>query len=638
MIVLILLIFGVNIKAIPMVDLANIHKEAILMLESGEITSYNYFGRYGNNIPIVILIYLIFKSAITIGIDDLRLVGIIFNVIMISIGIVFSYLIILKLKNKKVALIFLILCLFNPVLYVYTPYYYTDTISIPFMMAGIYIFIKSEEEKNLYLKRFYQFLIAAIIFFGFKIRATVGIIGIAIVLYKFYISKRKECILFILFFTIGIFIANFNYRLLEDKYVRFDKSSYEFPVTHWIMMGHQGEGGYSSADVEFTQSFETKSEKTKANLETLNKRLKEMGLTGYLELIGKKMQIVWSGGTHRYEQYLSTAEEYTGLYNYIVGDQNDIYVYYCQIFNGSLIFLILFGAINYIRKKSIDYFSAVYLLLFGAIIFYLLWEAHPKYSISFMLLMILLMTIGQQELKRISDLIIDDNICINIIGTENKGYGVLNIKRQIVKLGRILLIITLIIISTNYYKYTIKPIPIQDFVVKQDTNRGENIKEITKDDVIVQTFETNKEFNTIEINMQTHGRKNTCSYIIELQSEIGKTVYKEKINAEDIKDNKYKKIIFDTVIPNELTVYRIKIYSNDAVKGNSLALPRFCVEGYDVVPSGKLYINQKETTGDLMFKVYNYTKKPYVSKFYYLILSGIIVFGEVYLIRIYREY
>jgi len=50
---------------------------------------------------------------------------------------------------------------------------------------------------------------------------------------------------------------------------------YEFPMTHWVMMGLGKSGGYNQEDVDFTASFETSEQRSQATIAEIQKRLSE---------------------------------------------------------------------------------------------------------------------------------------------------------------------------------------------------------------------------------------------------------------------------------------------------------------------------------------------------------------------------
>lgn len=74
------------------------------------------------------------------------------------------------------------------------------------------------------------------------------------------------------------------------------------------MMSAQGEGQYNSADDAFTGSFDTKAERTAADLAELRHRVGEMGPGGLLTLFRNKLRVAFSDGTDDYYALFRTMQ------------------------------------------------------------------------------------------------------------------------------------------------------------------------------------------------------------------------------------------------------------------------------------------------------------------------------------------
>lgn len=176
-------------------DQMKVFEAAIELMESKTIaaSSYNeYFSRCSNNIPLTLVTYLfvnIFRLLHlpqNLSMDGVRLIGTAF----LDGGVLFGYLILKKLRGSQAAFMMLVLCVLNPMLYLLTGVYYSSTISLFFGMGGIWLCLKAGEQKE---KKWLYFLLAGIFFgFGFKIRATALICGIALVLCGILGWRKKE--------------------------------------------------------------------------------------------------------------------------------------------------------------------------------------------------------------------------------------------------------------------------------------------------------------------------------------------------------------------------------------------------------------------------------------------------------------
>src|SRR5699024_2566395 len=108
------------------------------------------------------------------------------------------------------------------------------------------------------------------------------------------------------------------YNKIESKFIKFDYEDTATPWSHFIMMGLGENGRYSTKDVNFTKSFDTKEEKIEANLEEAWTRIKEHNLSGLLDLASSKIQTVWSEGTSKYMTTSAESENYNKLYKYTI--------------------------------------------------------------------------------------------------------------------------------------------------------------------------------------------------------------------------------------------------------------------------------------------------------------------------------
>ena len=150
-IIILQLVFACNLRTLPVNDPGIIHDEAMTIIEDNNISNkihWNYFTRCTNNIPFTIFLGIIYKGINFIGISDFILARCILCMLFIDISILLAYLLIKNIKNKNIALKFLVICMLNPLLYMEVTYLYTNTISLAFIMAIIFVFYKLIKAKK----------------------------------------------------------------------------------------------------------------------------------------------------------------------------------------------------------------------------------------------------------------------------------------------------------------------------------------------------------------------------------------------------------------------------------------------------------------------------------------------------------
>lgn len=130
-------------------DLSHIIEYVNRMISEGSLTiTGSYFSKYTNQIPLLIFVYGFTKIGSIFGCTNVLLMGTIFNAIFMSITAYFIYLIGKELKGPKTGLLALIFMVINPIFYLYTSYFYTDTLCMPFAVIGLYLIIKSIKVNN----------------------------------------------------------------------------------------------------------------------------------------------------------------------------------------------------------------------------------------------------------------------------------------------------------------------------------------------------------------------------------------------------------------------------------------------------------------------------------------------------------
>lgn len=177
----------------PSTDLSNIIAEATKMLDNGgHFESEGYFARYTNQTPIAIFVFLIYKLGNIIGLSQelLKPFAIVINSLFIAISAYFTYLSVKKMKDEKAGLLTLLFFVMNPIFYIYSSYFYTDTICMIFATISIYLYICAIKQEEIKKKILFLVLSGFILALGFEIRVVLAIILIAFILNEI-LTKRE---------------------------------------------------------------------------------------------------------------------------------------------------------------------------------------------------------------------------------------------------------------------------------------------------------------------------------------------------------------------------------------------------------------------------------------------------------------
>lgn len=605
-----LLLIGIFLPISSVTDLSHIIEYVNRMISENSLTITGpYFSKYTNQIPLLIFVYGFTKIGSIFNCNNVVLMGTIFNALFISITAYFIYLIGKEIKSPKAGLLALVFMIINPIFYLYTSYFYTDTLCMPFAIIGLYLIIKSIKSENKINKIILAILSGFIFFIGLKIRIVVIILLIASFLFIFINKQILHKIKIYLALFLGLIIGLLGFKIIENSFtIDLDKNA-SFPITHWLMMGLNEEytGGYNEPDHTLTFNENSYEEKKEANIKEIKTRIKELGPIGIIKLEGMKIARTWSSGNYGVYAKLNNTSDGTGIYEYLggYGNTNIFLKYTLQILKTYISLMIFIGLYQISRKKKIeyDYDSIIYIALFGAIVFYILWEAAQRYSLSFLPWMIIPLGLIYSNL---SSLKIPNNKLINKLNYNKK--SVLKI------LSIILMLITITLLTINFNKYALETKKYED--VRILSYRGFSTIEIA-DNTISQSFTAKDTFNQIKINFTNSHEEYKSIYLFELYNSNNELLYQEKFNSNEIKNNGNYKFKFNDI--SKGNNYRISITK---LEGTSVLSIKTDDEGkyYQAYNNGSIYINNQKETGTFVFRVDELTNRTYMSIISYLIL------------------
>lgn len=152
-------------------------------------------------------------------------------------------------------------------------------------------------------------------------------------------------------------------------------------------------GYYNQGDYEETCEQPTHEEKVADNVAKWKKRVRENGIAGSWTLICNKEATVWSYGSKQYYQYVQLVKDKQPIYDWIEGEHAIYFRTYMQAYNSLFLSAILASMLAALlkrkQKRILTCVAAIDWL--GAVMFYVLWEAHPRQSVSYLFLMTMLL-------------------------------------------------------------------------------------------------------------------------------------------------------------------------------------------------------------------------------------------------------
>lgn len=615
---------GLRYDALKIVD------EAISLVKTGEVSAEHldgYFARYTNNYGILFLTAGILKVAhwLKIAGDQFQnatfILGIV-NILMIDMGIFFGWRLAGKCRGGKAAFLCLVWSICNPYFVIWTPFYYTNTVSMGLMMAAIYGTYRLFEEKGTMTKK-KQAAVASmsgiVFMLACTIRATVYITAIALVGY-FLLRKGKERkneeslqnpLIKLLGLFMGMFVVIAAWKCIENKVIPFDTTDTAFPAMHWIAMGAGGQGMYNIVDEYYTMGFPTKEEKQQKDTELFLERLKELGAGGYGRLMLAKLRLTWSDGSGGYLSELGVSQRYLTVHKYVLGGKSDFLAVYGAVFYSFSLFLVLAGVLNDLRKKQPDFLYVIKLNLLGAFFFHMLWEAGTIYSIGFLTLLQPAMPDGFWPLQGLSDkLSVRKRSCAGVFFTAILVMVFLGKRNVFLKEG-----------------YVTNEACVNQFLYQCDEDEL-----LLDNQVYVQSFVGDKLFNRLGVQVKNlAGDSNQSRYTISLWDSENNVVTKKTVSAADISGYDFITLTFDAVDGTREENYFIVIEKAGGNENAGLAFLSYNTGNYDAYRDGSLKLyeknsfkkkwtsgnwtertEEKENVRDLAFCVYYQEEKPYL--------------------------
>jgi len=328
---------------------------------------WEYFQSYPYNANLTLILTLCYK----IGLSPAAL-----NAALLFAGYIFTVKTAEKIYGNPADTFMtaLISALF-PVFYGYVILYYTDTFSMTFLIISVYFTVCALKSGRAYL-----FAVSAVFAaVGNFIKNNVVVLLIAFILYALYRAITEKRAFFIkaaavfgvLFavFTAGLQFAAANSGIYSKETLH----EYEFPKTHWIMMGLRGDGDYSREDYEMTFGAGDYESKKEMNIRVIKERLSSFTFPGIMKhLFYYKAARTWGGSVYLIPYY----NPGNAVLNSVPFAVISTLVMYVLVAGIALSFRL--GA-----KNDNDPLLYPRIVLCGVFLLYLIWETRSRYLITF---------------------------------------------------------------------------------------------------------------------------------------------------------------------------------------------------------------------------------------------------------------
>ena len=570
-----------------------------------------YFGQYSNNNFYLVLSIFLARLFKTIQLDY-NLGFIIFNILMIDCSILLLCLIGKKIKGEKFASKLLLFSVLNPLNYFLIHWTYTITYSVPLLLLCVYLaLLLKEDEKSKLSRGILSILLGITIAVGYYLRPIIVILVIAIgMCFLINIILKKDHLRRYLFSIVIVFlslvITYIGIGKINNIYI--DNGNNTWPVTHWLMIGIHGDGTVSAKDNAFTRSFKTKEKMKEANIKEIKNTLKSYGLVGFGKHSIKKLLVNWYDGSANYYYRMYQDKNNSFIYDITVGNRRDLVVVYCQIFRIVTIAFVIISIFNQLKTNNFRFEFLMTLSIFGAILFYLIWEVKTSYHAPFLPFLFILSIDGIDKLKE-KILVLDYKKLINI---------------SFIIIGIFTILLEIVLCNNftkkkeyfNYYSVN---------VLSPVTGMNEAMSRVNRDSLTIkQEFISKGQFNNICIKSDVIKDDKKIRYDIKLLAG-DKLLKSYSVNSDDIEKESLC-LDVDKGVTAEGNKYTIMI-EHSKQKDDSISFKTIKYRSIDIY-DGDMYINNKKVNNDLVLKVYNHKKEVYMNKQVYLLLSKCLLIIE----------
>ena len=569
---------------------------ALEIIQNGHLSltdNNGYFGFYPFNISIAAFHSMILRVVMFFGIPEkfylLSLQCV--YLFLIDLGIYFSWHLVKTLYSIKHATLFAILCIVNPILYVCAAGCYTTTLMLPLLMATLDCMICFLKEPSFHKKCFLGFLSGVLLAFGSRLRATIFIAGIALLIFlilhknseNIFKNQTKRIAILACAFLIGGVSSFGGYTAYQNTYITEDYTDTQMPILYYLMfsMNPFTAGSYSEGDFHMISQYPTLEQKNEESLKVIKERLSGYGIRGTISLAKEKLRKTWSDGQEDYYDFLTTSRNYSKLHSYFIGEQKEFFALYAHVYHVAIVGMFFLAVLFSLKQKCDSSSYLILLTLLGGILFHIIWEAYDIYSFGFSMLFV-------------------------IPAAERITY--LSEKKEFVPRYALASLTSLIafaaLFAPSVKKLFQTEIHYNEYAVVQDMSLGD-FKPLFNGDIITQTFQTDRPFNRLGCRVYNiFGNYNESIYQIELISQDGTTLSSRDFIGAEMADQGYVFTEFDDVVPNGMETYRIVITPLHTTDTSYLTFGYYNTHHYDIYSDGFMTgLNSDEKT-DLDFTVF----------------------------------
>lgn len=386
------IVLGFCLQFDPMWDLEAIYQGAISWAERGSFSTYSsntchedYFYIFPNNLGAMAFLTLFFKLANLLGIQSYFTVASILNIILIISTMLFAQAICKHFYGATGGILCILLFLFSFPFYFMAPVFYTDTLSMAFLLGAFYGLLKAENSLKTKQKICWYLFAAFLCLLGAMIKMTVLVFVIAGVIY-FFLKKNWHGLLSFLMITImvvGLGFTIFNSLIYSTQLHKPKAEAMNMPVYYWVDLAVHNEGRYDNNIFSYAINQQDPTLRKELLINDIKNTIKKRGVEEMYQLFETKSAIAFGDGTYALSDFLDDRplKENTFLHDLLL--YNGKYYKHYSTVTTAIFLAIQILMLWSVSLKKVDFkFLVPQLCVFGLMVFLMFWEINSRYIIT----------------------------------------------------------------------------------------------------------------------------------------------------------------------------------------------------------------------------------------------------------------
>ena len=179
------------------------------------------------------------------------------------------------------------------------------------------------------------------------------------------------------------------YNVIEQNIIIKDRkklNAYKAPIEYFLATGLTGKGTWNKPIAQTATKEGKYSEKRIELRNIINNTLSNYNANTFIKHLNDKLKFTWTDGTYYVPNQINRKPvKRTILHEFVLqsGKYVKYYKYIPQIMHMSMLILIFIGICKVIKNKDFKNINVIfYFLMFGFILFFLIWEDRSRYILA----------------------------------------------------------------------------------------------------------------------------------------------------------------------------------------------------------------------------------------------------------------